>query len=342
MTYSGGIPSGSKNANDPLATGSFSSDPGQAVFPANVFPPATASNDYSLYSSRGPTIVSNIFAHYNMTKTVDQLPFGMDGGVNIIRERASGSAYAQFLNDKEQTLTMADSWLPTSVASLSFWLDAADSSTITLNGSTVSQWDDKSANGRNFVQTTPSNQPTLISSGGNLVSQHISFSNNDFMTVGSNFPYSTAQGSGEQWTAAAVFTLDTNPGTNNTILSRIFNPAVHQVSLQNNSSAVTEIQLGYQSVAGFSPPRSISTSAKNLLVVKISGTDVVFRLNGVEFTTTRADNTHGLTNQAYNIMYAFNNAVISAGEICHFNQALISNDITSLESYLSKKWSITI
>ena len=105
MTYSGGIPSGSKNANDPLATGSFSSDPGQAVFPANVFPPATASSDYSLYSSNGPTIVSNIFAHYNMAKDIDQLPFGMDGGINTIRNRPSGSTYAQFQNDKEQNFT---------------------------------------------------------------------------------------------------------------------------------------------------------------------------------------------------------------------------------------------
>ena len=43
------------------------------------------------------------------------------------------------------------------------WLDAADSSTITLNGSTVSQWNDKSGNGRHVAQGNAENQPTRIS-----------------------------------------------------------------------------------------------------------------------------------------------------------------------------------
>ncbi|MFM5944980.1 MAG: hypothetical protein ACKO9G_16710, partial [Dolichospermum sp.] len=42
--------------------------------------------------------------------------------------------------------------------STDLWLDAADSSTITLNGSTVSQWNDKSGNGRNAIQATATNQ----------------------------------------------------------------------------------------------------------------------------------------------------------------------------------------
>ena len=39
------------------------------------------------------------------------------------------------------------------------WLDAADASTITLNGSTVSQWNDKSGNARHFSQSTATSQP---------------------------------------------------------------------------------------------------------------------------------------------------------------------------------------
>lgn len=39
------------------------------------------------------------------------------------------------------------------------WLDAADQSTITLNGSAASQWSDKSGNARNAVQATAVNQP---------------------------------------------------------------------------------------------------------------------------------------------------------------------------------------
>ncbi len=50
------------------------------------------------------------------------------------------------------------SWTPSRITT-ALWLDAADASTITLNGSTVSQWNDKSGNSRNFSQATAGNQP---------------------------------------------------------------------------------------------------------------------------------------------------------------------------------------
>jgi len=40
------------------------------------------------------------------------------------------------------------------------WLDAADASTITESGGAVSQWDDKSGNGRNAAQANAGNRPT--------------------------------------------------------------------------------------------------------------------------------------------------------------------------------------
>lgn len=57
-------------------------------------------------------------------------------------------------------------WTP-SLIQTALWLDAADTNTITLNGSTVSQWSDKSGNGRNATQATAVNQPTYVSSGIN-------------------------------------------------------------------------------------------------------------------------------------------------------------------------------
>jgi hypothetical protein len=55
-------------------------------------------------------------------------------------------------------------WTPEHLtAGASLWLDAGDSSTITLNGSTVSQWDDKSGNARHVTQATAGNQPDYSS-----------------------------------------------------------------------------------------------------------------------------------------------------------------------------------
>ena len=64
--------------------------------------------------------------------------------------------------------TFGSSWTPAALGSaLALWLDANDASTITLNGSTVSQWNDKSGNARNASQAIAANQPTYTPSGLN-------------------------------------------------------------------------------------------------------------------------------------------------------------------------------
>lgn len=60
------------------------------------------------------------------------------------------------------------------------WLDASNSSSITLNGSTVSQWNDLSPNAYIFSQGTASYQPTLVSSGLNSKNT-ISWGGNDVL-----------------------------------------------------------------------------------------------------------------------------------------------------------------
>lgn len=52
------------------------------------------------------------------------------------------------------------SWTPAQIQK-SVWLDAADASTITLSGSNVTSWGDKSGNGINAVQSTLANAPVL-------------------------------------------------------------------------------------------------------------------------------------------------------------------------------------
>ena len=59
-------------------------------------------------------------------------------------------------------------WRPDELgASLALWLDAEDAASITLNGSTVSQWDDKSGNDRHATQSTAANQPAYNTSAIN-------------------------------------------------------------------------------------------------------------------------------------------------------------------------------
>jgi hypothetical protein len=66
-------------------------------------------------------------------------------------------------------------WTPAQLTT-SVWLDAADASTITLNGATVSQWNDKSGNARNAVQATTAYQP-LYAAYQNLLVYSQDFTN---------------------------------------------------------------------------------------------------------------------------------------------------------------------
>lgn len=58
-------------------------------------------------------------------------------------------------------------WTPANLSQLDLWFDSSDTSTITLNGSTVSQWSDKSGNARHISQANATQQPTYITAGFN-------------------------------------------------------------------------------------------------------------------------------------------------------------------------------
>jgi hypothetical protein len=60
----------------------------------------------------------------------------------------------------------ASGFNPKSISGLALWLDASDSTTVTT-ATGVSEWRDKSGNGRNFTQTTENNQPALTANARN-------------------------------------------------------------------------------------------------------------------------------------------------------------------------------
>jgi len=73
-----------------------------------------------------------------------------------------------------QACGKAKAFSPASIGNLTLWLDAADSSTITLDGSNnVSQWNDKSGNGYNAAQSDSARRPaynsSLLNSKGGFV-----------------------------------------------------------------------------------------------------------------------------------------------------------------------------
>jgi len=122
---------------------------------------------------------SNIWAKQNLL--IPKRGFGLNSGYNGTtdqRRTAAGTIPSQKhfierdLGEFINTVVIAGAeWTPAQITT-ALWLDAADASTITLNSTTVSQWNDKSGNSRNFSQATAGSQPvysTNALNGKNVV-----------------------------------------------------------------------------------------------------------------------------------------------------------------------------
>jgi len=126
---------------------------------------------------------------------------------------------------------------PTSVAGCQLWLDAADSSTLTLSGSSVTQWNDKSGNQRNFNQPTSGSRPTYVSNGLNNY-PIVRFASAFLSNVG--FPLYASASSGMSF--FAVFNT-TNRNQQTAILAQMWN---------GTNFTETEIGFSYASGTGYS------------------------------------------------------------------------------------------
>ncbi len=94
---------------------------------------------------------------------------------------------------------------PNQISALSLWLDAGDPSTLTLSGSTVTGWADKSGNGRNANFDT--NKPTYDSSN-----RYVETSNNN---VSIRLPAAAFTNTGNQTCSLFIVYADKQQGTNN-------------------------------------------------------------------------------------------------------------------------------
>jgi hypothetical protein len=80
---------------------------------------------------------------------------------------------------------------PKNIPNLTLWLDAADSASISLSGSSVTQWSDKSGKGNNATQSTGAWQPTYSTTGLNgrptitFASQQLNIINNSSLVYSS-------------------------------------------------------------------------------------------------------------------------------------------------------------
>jgi hypothetical protein len=210
------------------------------------------------------------------------------------------------------------------------WWDAADTSTVTLNGTSVSGWADKSGKGRNATQATAGLQPTWVAASNRIVT-----TSNQRLVLPS----------------AIVFS------GNFTVFSVVGQQFADAMSLLEGSSSssvnTTEVLAFYFSSwpgGGWTTPLktganpNLTTSfftGQNLVRLRRSGTNGSFAINNTAVTFTALTTT---VSPDVIVGGSQNNIARNQrhNELIIYNRSLSDADVARVEQYLAAKWSLVL
>jgi hypothetical protein len=258
-------------------------------------------------------------------------------------------------------------WTPALITT-AMWLDAADASTVTTVSSAVSQWNDKSGNGRNASQSTSGNRPVYESAAQNgLSAVRFTSASSQFMTAGTTSTWNFLHNgtSSSVFIVSRIRSTGEDPNTNHTLLDTGGAAAVEtgwallyddRVSVSRNNAVASNIRSG----TPFGPALTIN---QNIIIpgaYTILGTlldadnataadRLTVRLNG---GTPFGGNTETTAPTTGNSTYALQlgrvgfggGSVYLTGDICEvliLNTHPTATNRQRIEGYLAHKWGLT-
>jgi hypothetical protein len=296
----------------------------------------STSNTFSSFTTEANYISGQIDIFQNGIKLHDGTDFTAANGSGIVLTNyaPSGSIIEYIINMAagSGSVTSDGDFSPSGISGLQLWLDADDSETITLNGSTVSQWNDKSGNGYNVSQGTASNQPTYTASALNSKNV-VRFDGNDELTNGS----ATVVGGSTNRTVFVV--LNSTAGT-----------IAYGVTLGDSTSTGQSFGVSRELAVRVNSGNRVWSTAVDathaIVTIVLDGTsttDLSAWKNGSSLTTSSTGTQ--TINTATGIIVgngpSGGNLNGDVAEIIVYNSALSTSDRQSVESYLSTKWGIS-
>ena len=223
------------------------------------------------------------------------------------------------------------------IAGYYLWYDASDAASISLNGSNVSQWNDKSGNGLHLTQATSTYQPgyTETQNGKNVVTFAADFLYNASVsspTTATTFAVmnNTTGGSSDQ--LPICFGSDDTTGSYISYLN--FSSPNWRISWEGGSGfGRTFVNLSGQGSYNVWNGRRRSANTDNRNLVNNTGAATA---TGVTFTTNSSLSLGNYWNVPTG-SYPFYGKM---AEILVYNSALSDADTTSVYNYLKTKWGL--
>ncbi len=223
---------------------------------------------------------------------------------------------------------------PSDITGNALWLDAADSSTLTLNGSNVSQWSDKSGNNHHFTQATGTAQPTYRTAGMNGLNTLMFNDSSSVLT--NNTLLSAANFSSQQATMFAVF----KPNSDYMYSITSISPTVGGYwRYYDNLSYISEFRNVRVESVDLNMPTNGAAIATFVSGEAADPSGYKFLLNGIQKIAVYPN--FGLPENkemliGYDVFSQFYNGDVA--EVVIYNRALSDAERVQVENYLQAKW----
>lgn len=242
---------------------------------------------------------------------------------------------------------------PQKIAGLQLWLDGSDSSTITLNGTTVSEWRSK-VGGIALTQGTAAAQPTLNTNYFSGRSA-LSFDGGDALATTSAglavapstsfivFDETTAVGFAGLLVAAPASGDDFASATGR-FITTVHDPTSSSARRGASPQAVAATALTADFNMG-----TTGAFGKRLMAIRSSSSTALMRVGGVNGTEDTAHTQSGTSSGivvggryvggTVSASFRFNGVVC---EILHYSQELSLAQIQTVERWLAQRWGFTL
>lgn len=243
-------------------------------------------------------------------------------------------------------------WTPKLLPNLITWLDADDLSTITLSGSDVSDWNDKSGSANHVTQATSARRPTRVANSQNgraaldFMWTTSGAANRKFMQRGNTYTNVTGSALSVFATARPTSNWDTFArlvGFSTSSTSNDFN-TTQSISAMLRQSTNSIMYSFYNAAA--TNTVAVAAGSWYTFGMIVNGTSHTFRLDGTSTTSTLAStpnfNINTITighnaGEAGTAAVAWNSLV---GEIVVCNTNLSTSNRDKIEGYLAWKWGL--